>query len=187
MKKFTPTFFKLFSVTCLLTLLIITSANADKEFSSSTKIAVIDFAKITNEAKSYKSLTKSATEKRQSIEDELSTVNSKLKKRRKDLLAKQDNIDKKELAELVEEYNQDYIQKTSAINERKLKVKSAYKEATNYINKEIKDIVGEIAEAKGFDIAVQKGLLTFSKDNLDITEEVMSSLDKKIKTISIDE
>jgi len=154
---------------------------------TTSKIAVIDFARITNEAKSYKSLAESVKEKGQVVESELKKVITELKNLKEGVLKKQGFVDEQGFAELIEEYNKDYIKKTTSFNKRKLQIKSSYNESTDYINKEIKNIVKKISEQKKLDIVIQKGLLAFSKTNLDITDEIILNLDKKIKTMSIDE
>ena len=141
-------------------------------------IAVIDMQQIFQNSKQVKqindTLEKQFTGKKQVVEKESKDLQNKIEEYKKNETV----MDKKGLDSLkntIRQQEQKLQQDQSDLQKNLYEAQN--KQMTNFLDK-IKGIVKNIANNKDYDVVLPKNALLFSKDNLDITNEVTKQLNE---------
>ena len=71
------------------------------------------------------------------------------------------------------------------VDKKQNSLKKASIDGMNKVNDKIKDIIADIAKEKNLDFIVPSAQALFYKDNMDISEDVLSKLNKKITSVSV--
>lgn len=142
-------------------------------------IAVIDMQKIFQNSKQVKQindgLEKEFASQKKSLEDLGKQLQGNIDKFKKD----QSVMDSKtadNLKNSIRDQEQKYQQEQTDLQRKQFEAQN--KAMTEFLDK-IKNIVKGMAATKDVDVVLPKNALLYSKDNLDITDDVMNGLDKQ--------
>jgi Skp family chaperone for outer membrane proteins len=71
------------------------------------------------------------------------------------------------------------------LNKKQNSLKKASLDSMSKVNDKIKDIIAEIAKEKEFDVIVPASQTLYYKDGLDVSDEVLKKLNKKITKVDV--
>jgi Skp family chaperone for outer membrane proteins len=149
------------------------------------KIAVIDVDKIIQESTAIATIQKKVEKKKSEYEAEL-------EKKQKDLLADQKRIeDKKDMLskEALEKETANFEKKENTFKsfaeKKQNSLKKAWSDGMNKVNEKVRSITAEIAKEKNIDAVIQSSQTLYVKDGLDITSEVLKSLNSKLSKVDL--
>jgi Skp family chaperone for outer membrane proteins len=148
-------------------------------------VAVIDIEKISKEAVVVKNVAKIISKKRDEFQLEVTKKEKKLEKEGKEIESQKNYLSKEKL----EDKQKDFIKKVDELKDfatkRDKSLKAAYSDAIKEVNEKVGEIVAKIAEEKGLALVIPTSQVVYSVDGLDITNEVINQLNKKIKKVKV--
>ncbi len=159
--------------------------NANAENYPNTSIGVLDLNKVLVDAKAAKKAAEDIDKIAQDIENELKNSDEGMIKEQNKLLEAQ-SIMAPEAFELKRKEYEEKVQNYSISRQNKLlSVEKLIENSRNEILDQLKPILEEISETKGITVLLEKGTVLLNADTMDITEEVIKILNKKLPKIEV--
>lgn len=166
-------------------LLLISVLFFAKTLSASENLAVIDIEKISSDAKVMKYIAKKINSQREKYQKEISSKEKTLEKEKKKIEAKKNILSD----EALQKQQKKFIEKVKDLKEfagkRDKTLKTAYSESIKKVNEKVGEIVSEVAKEKQLTIVFPASKVVFSLESVDITQEVIKRLDKKMSRVSV--
>jgi outer membrane protein len=164
----------------LFFLLIFTKINAEQN------IVYVDINFIMANSKAGKNINSQIEKIHKNNISYFQKKEKELKKNEEDIIKQKNIISKEEFKKKIEilrgkanEYRKSRKEKIDKITKQRLT-------ATSKIVKELKPILADYADQNSISIIIQKKNIIIGKSNLDITNDILSLLDKKINKINLD-
>lgn len=147
---------------------------------SNKKIAVLDAPSVINR-------TKAAEDAKEMLRTQTTEAQSKIDEMEKELTKMKEDLEKKRAVMSEETYTEANLKLTQKVREFRNRAQSIQedldrqnvllkKEITDYLA----DVVKEISKEEGYDVVIAKHLLIFADDSIDISDEVLKRLDKRM-------
>lgn len=154
-------------------------------FAKEMKLAVVDLQAVLEKAIVTESFKNQREKITQSIQSELSKKEVELKKDEDNLSAKKGKISEEEFAKKVQEFNRKVSSVQKDVSEKQEKVEAALSKSFEEIQTSVAKVVNKIAKKDKINLVLPKSQVMFADDNLDITLEVITELNKTIKKVDI--
>ena len=152
------------------------------------RIAVVSMDKIQSEAKALEDLHKQRASFEKKLKDQMEKEQKALEKEKADIEKSQDILSQEALQRRVVDYQRRVNQLQRDLSEKAQAIDIAYQEALSKIQKDHLDpiIEGTIAKKK-LSIVIDGRMARTGKDiaNLDITDEVINALNKKVSSVKM--
>ena len=178
MKKFSLHIINLFLF------LFLTSSSYAESLAPAT-VAFIDQEKIYTESKAAKDINRQVLVLKEKFELELKEVESKLKKEEEELKKQQNILESAVFIEKLERF-EEKVAEFQILRQQKV---VNLDNVVNYGRKKILDkltqIIGDIANEREINIVLEKRLILVGASSLEITNDVLKSLDAEISTIEL--
>lgn len=147
--------------------------------------AIIDIQRILEESKAAKSAKNQVSKLKKKYTNEAKSGIDRLKKEEKALKKQQKALSPEAFAKKVQSFQQKYQDgKKEAFKKGKI-VEAAYAKTLGLIKDNVVKIVAEIAEERKIDLILSKGQILYSRNGVEITDEIIERLNKKLKTVTI--
>ena len=163
-----------------LILALATSAHAADQ-----KIVVVDIQRIMRDSLAAKDLKTQLDAQKQQYQGEVDAKQDKLKKERDDLEKQKAILAKDALAQKEKSFLDEYKADQKDVQEKQVAYDNAYKSAVEVIQKNVQDIINGMATEQSFTLALPTSTLIYADKTLDITEEVLKRLDKKLPKVQL--
>ena len=171
-------------ITTLAALLFL-SINSSADTYPNTSIGVLDLNKVLLDAKAAKDAAEEIDKIAKKIENQLIKSDEEMINEQNKLVEAQSimapeafELKRKEYEEKVQNYNIERQNKLMSIDKL---VESSRNEILN----NLKPILEEISESKGITVILEKGTVLLNAETMDITEEVIKSLNKELPKIEV--
>jgi Skp family chaperone for outer membrane proteins len=152
-----------------------------------TVAAVVDHQRIMRDSKAGKSIQQQLETRRKLYLDQLAKEEQRLAEVGKELARQRGVLAADVFAQKRKEYEEAVQALQRASNERRRQLDEALTAANALVRQALKEIVDELAEARGFNLVLPaSGVLLFSP-KIDITDEVMARLDRKLPSVKLPE
>ena len=149
------------------------------------KLSMIDANKIGEESIAFKT----AMEKIKSKAEESDKDAMKMQKeftKKYETLGKQKNVlSADEYNKKSDALNKEVEKEEKVLYAQRANLDKAYREANEALSKKTKAIIEKIAKEKGITIVFDKSTAIYSEASIDITKEVVSEVNKQLKSIDI--
>jgi len=152
---------------------------------SATEIAVIDVDQIVKESKAMQYLQKKVSQKQEEYQKEVTKRQNSLEKEQKSIEGKKSVLSEKAFKNEVEEFEKKVVKLRNFVDRRQNSLKKASLDAMSKINDEIKEIITDLSEEKGFDAIIPASGTLYFKNALDVSDEVLKRLNKKITRVKV--
>ena len=149
------------------------------------KIVFVDMDFLFSTSKAGKSISKQLNKIHKSNIEKISKFNETLKEDEKNLLAKKNILSEENYLKEISEFR---LKAEKLKNDRKQLIASLTKkklESTGKLVEVIRPILAEYSLKNSISIIVQKKNIIIGKSELDITQQILQLVDKKIATIKI--
>jgi Skp family chaperone for outer membrane proteins len=152
---------------------------------ASNDLLVVDTRKVIETSAAHQDLLAKVQKKNEEFRDLVQQSEAKLKKKYQDLETKKNALSQEALDKKNEEMSKEVaeLQKTSYSQHTALE--EAYRNATESLIAETKQIVAKQAKEKGYKLVIEKAVVIYSENNLDITEAVLAELNKNKPTVEV--
>lgn len=149
------------------------------------EIAVVDVQRIMKEAKAAQSIKEQVKAKQKSFQGELDEKEKSLQREDQELAKQRTLISKEEFEKKYLDFRKKASDAQQEIHEKRARLDKAFGEALATVQKQIVDIVQRVAKDKGVEVAIARSQLIYAKEELDITEPVLTSLNKELPNITV--
>lgn len=148
-------------------------------------IAVVNIQQILRESDAAKSVRTQLDNKQKEFQTEISKKEESLQKEDQ-ALAKQRNVLAKDAFEAkVAEFRKKATEVQKEVQSKKAMLDGAFERALADIQKVVTDIIGDMSKEKGFVVALPTSQILYADTKLDITSEVLSTLNKKLSKVDV--
>ena len=175
---------KIFQLTFLVMILFGLNSVAETAYPN-TSIAIVDLNLVLSDSKAAKNATKQFEAFQKSTEDEILASDKKMLEERNKLIEQQSVI----APEAFELKAKDYEKKLQTYQvekqEKLRKLEGGLQRARNEILENVKPILEELSKELGVTVILEKNSVLLSASNMDITENLIKKLNKKLPKIKV--
>ncbi len=150
-------------------------------------IAIIDVQWILREAKAVKSIRDQITKYGSKFEEEIEKDRNEIRKANQELARQRTILAPEAFAEKRRKFEQRVVEVQRLVQQRQRQLDISRNEAMNTVNKAYTTIVSSLANEKNLALIVRKSQTAFSVKTLDVTNDVLARLDKKLPTVKVAE
>ena len=150
-------------------------------------IAFIDMESILKNSKLGVSINKQIEKKTETSQNNLKQMEENIRKKDSELNAQKNIISDEEFQKKVKILNADLQNYQRALQENRNSINNYKITATGKLLKSLKPILAEYSIEKNISVIFQKKDLIIAKNSLNITDEIIKILNKKITKINLDE
>ena len=148
-------------------------------------IAVLDVEKIVKESKAMRDIQRKVNKKQDGYQKLVTKKQKALEKEQNRIESKKSVLSESALKKEIQSFEKKVEELKDFVDRRQNSLKKASIDGMSTVNDEIKEIISELAEERNLDIIVPAAQALYFKDALNISEEVLKRLDKKITKVKI--
>ena len=165
-----------------------TQVTTDAAQASDLRIAIVSMDKIQTDAKVLEDLHRQRADFEKALKAKLEKEQKAIEKEKADIEKSQDVLSQEALQRRVVEYQRRVNDFQRQISESAQSIETAYQDALNTIQKDHLDpVIQNIIAKKNLSLVIDGRMARIGKDvkDLDITDEVVSSLNKKVSSVKM--
>jgi outer membrane protein len=153
---------------------------------AATTIAVVDMQQILSESEAAKNILAQMKTRREALEKEVKTFEAALKKDEQALIAKQKTAkSKEEFAEARKMFEQKIAETRATVQKSKAAADESFNKAISELRGHILTTVSDLATERKIQLVITKQNVVIGDKGLEITSEVMTRLNAKVKAIAV--
>jgi len=152
---------------------------------NATNIAILDLEKIIKDSKAMRDIQSKVNKKQDEYQKEVSKKQNDLENEQKTIEAKKTVLSKDGFEKEVQKFEKKVDELKTYVDRKQNSLKKASMESMSKVNEIIKEIIGEISKNKNYEVIIPASQTVFFEDSLDISEEVLKKLDKKITKVDV--
>lgn len=172
-------------LTFVLTLSVMVFYSSDSH--AETKIAVVDVQSLLKDSKAAQSIEEQFVKKKKAFQDELSKQEEALLALEQDILSRKEGMSQADLEKEQKNFQDKFLAAKEKLKEQGLDLEKMVTNATLELRTEIIKVVAEMSEKENYTMVITKQNVILAEKELDITERVMTELNKRVKTIKLDD
>jgi len=150
------------------------------------KLAVVDVEKILNISEAGRSVQKQLKEKREAYQKEFTTVERKLKSSEEKIIKDKANLSAEDLAEKRQDFRKQIMQARELFQKRRSSLEKALGKSMGELRKNILQVTAEVADEGAYNMILTRDSVVIVEKSMEITDKVLSRLNKKVKKIKLD-
>ncbi|MBP7709824.1 MAG: OmpH family outer membrane protein [Rickettsiales bacterium] len=148
-------------------------------------IGILDVEKIVKESVAMKDIQNKVSKKQDEYQKEVTKKQTGLEAEQKKLEGKKNVLSKEALDKEVAAFEKKVEDLKTFVDKRQNSLKKASLDAMGKVNDKIKDIISDISKEKDLDVILPSAQALYYKDELDVSADVLSRLNKKITKVDV--
>jgi outer membrane protein len=164
----------------LSAILVLTSFSAN-----AGGVGVLDVEKIVKESAAMREIQNKVSKKQDEYQKEVTKKQTTLEAEQKKIEGKKNVLSKEAFEKESQTFEKKVDDLKAFVEKRQNSLKKASLDGMSKVNDKIKDIIADISKEKDLDIIVPASQALYYKDELDISAEVLSKLNKKITKVDV--
>lgn len=177
-------FFKFAGLFCFGTIILSTSAHAQQV---PLKIAIVDFQKILTTASAPKSVNDQIQNIRENYRKEVQKDETDLRNSNQELAQKQTLLSADAFNAERRKFEQKVLEVQKSVQQKNQNLQIAQNQAKQKIMQELRTIILNISKEKNYSLVLRREQTVIVADDFDITDQVITELNKKLPKITISE
>lgn len=157
----------------------------EEKAGTTMRIATVDVQQLINDSKAGQSIQKQLSVLRDELQKDVTAEEEKLMKEQEALAQARQKLTAEEFALKRVSFEKNVLETRSTLQRRGREIDIAANEALNQLRVEITDIVFEMAEEEDIDLVLTRQNVVAGAKSLDVTESVMSALNKEVTEIKV--
>lgn len=153
--------------------------------SAETVVGVVNTQKIMRDAKAAQSVRSQLQAKQKSFQAELDAKEKQLLAEDQSLAKQQSSVEKAAFEQKVKEFRAKAAQAQRDVQQKKAAVDKALAESLASIQNTVLAITKEVAAEKKMNLVVSSTQTLYAEPSLDITQEVLDRLNKKLPNVAV--
>ncbi len=154
-------------------------------FAEGTSIATVNYQMLMSSSSAAKSAHEQIDSKSKSMQSEISKKAEQFQKDSQELEKQRSVMAKDAFEEKKRAFAEKVTSAQKEVQSKRAILDSASEHAGNELHKTISEIVTEMAKEKGFTLVIPSSQILYGDSKLDITNEVMEKLNKKLPKVDI--
>ena len=150
-----------------------------------TKIGIVNIQKIMNDSTAAKSVRDQLQSKQKSFQAELDAKEKELLKEDQELVKQRSNMDKAAFEAKVNAFREKAAKAQGDIRTKKASLDQVFSTALEQIQTAVINITSEVAREKQLTVVISSAQVLYGDSSLDITDEVLSRLNKKLGSVPL--
>jgi outer membrane protein len=177
---------------CLLgafafTFAVLLSSPAPAEKLPKAIIAVLDFQLVMRESVAAKDISRQIKVYRQRYQGEIKGQEDALREEERKLKQQRAVLTPQSFEQKRQEFERKVIAVQRSVQDRSRQLDRSLNLALNKVQKAMLPIIAKLTKNEGYNVVVDKSQVLFAKKSLDITEVVITELDKSLPTVKVPE
>ena len=148
-------------------------------------IAVLDVDQIIKESYAMRDIQAKITKKQDEYQKEVVKKQEELESEQKRIEGKRNVLSKEAFEKETIAFEKKLDDLKTFVDKKQNSLKKASMEAMSKVNDKIKDIISDVAKEKDFDMITPASQTLYYKDELEVTDEVLKRLNKKISKVDV--
>ncbi|MBU6140649.1 MAG: OmpH family outer membrane protein [Proteobacteria bacterium] len=148
-------------------------------------IGIIDVEKIIKESSAMRDIQSKVEKKQDEYQKEVAKKQTDLESEQKRIEGKRSVLSKDAFEKETVSFEKKLDDLKTFVDKKQNSLKKASMEAMSKVNEKIKDIISDLAKEKDLDVIVPASQTLYYKDELDVTEDVLKKLNKKIVKVDV--
>ena len=150
-----------------------------------TAIGIVNIQKIMNDSLAAKSVRDQLQSKQKSFQSELDAKEKALMKEDQDLIKQRANMEKDAFEQKVKSFRERAAKAQGEIQAKKASLDKAFAGALEQIQTNVVAITASVAKEKKLNVVISSAQVLYGDASLDITDEVLSQLNKKLSSVTL--
>ncbi len=146
---------------------------------------IIDVEKIIKESSAMRDIQSKIEKKQDEYQKEVAKKQSDLESEQKRIEGKRSVLSKDAFEKETASFEKKLDDLKTFVDKRQNSLKKASMEGMSKVNDKIKDIISDLAKEKDLDVIIPASQTLYYKDELDVTDEVLKKLNKKITKVDV--
>ena len=167
------------------TLLIAAIAGFTAPAMAESNFAVVDIQKIMRESTAAKSIRTQLESKQKAYQAEIKKKEAAMQKEEKSLATQRSTLSPEAFQKKVEDFRKKATTMQKDVQTKKAALDRGFEKSLNDVQKVVNEIITSLAKEKKFSLAIPSGQLLYADPTMDITDEVLSRLNKKLPKVSV--
>ena len=152
---------------------------------SASEIGVLDVEKIVKESSAMRDIQNKISKKQDEYQKEVTKKQNELEADQKRIENKKNVLSKEALEKETKTFEKKIDDLKSFVDKKQNSLKKASLDSMGKVNDKIKEIIADISKEKGLDAIIPASQALYYKDELDISDEVLKKLNKKITKVDV--
>lgn len=149
------------------------------------KIAVVDITKVMDSSTAVQKGKVEVKSQHKKYQNDVSSKQQALKKEEAALVQQVSVLSNEDMNEKKKQFMDEVNNAHKEVQQNKIKLDTANRDMLIEVQVVIREVVAEMAEEKGLEIVLPMEPMIFSSSNLDITNEVIERLNKKLPSLEL--
>jgi outer membrane protein len=150
-----------------------------------TSIAVVDMQQILSESAAAKDILAQLKTHREKMDKEIKTIEEGLKKEEQTLIKAKETAKPEEFAKLRQAFEKKLTDSRTKVQQQRKSADAAFNKAIAQLRENIVAVVTDLATEKKIQLIITKQTVVIGDHALEVTDEVMTKLNAKIKSIKV--
>ncbi len=148
-------------------------------------LAVLDVEKIVKESTAMRDIQSKVSKKQGEYQKEVDKKQKDLEAEQKKIEGKRNVLSKEAFEKESKKFEEKVTELKALVEKKQSSLKKASVDSMSKVNEKVKEIIAEVSKEKDLDVIVPAAQTLFFKDGLDISEEVLTRLNKKITKVDV--
>lgn len=148
---------------------------------------VVDYQRILRDAKAAQAIRTQIDARRKALQDQFAKEEKRLFDADKELAKQRGVLSPEAFAEKRKAFEEDVVRVQRQAQQRRRQLDQVATIALGEVRNAMVDIVGELAEQRKFNIVLPSSAVLLFSPSIDLTDEVMTQLDKRLPTVKVPE
>lgn len=157
-----------------------------KVVAQTTNIAVVDVEKILNDSKAGQSIQSQLKKRREAFQKEFSSKENELMESEKKLVDEKASLDPEEFSKKRREFEKKLLETRNLFQKRRNSLDKGLGNAFTDLRKNIIEVTAEVSDEAKYQVVLTRDSVVIVEKSMDITDEVLKRLNKKVPTIKLD-
>jgi Skp family chaperone for outer membrane proteins len=169
----------------LITALLITHQAQAGENKYTARVAVVDVQSILEKSLAVQSIRKSIDQISQTIQQEMSAKEIEFKNSEEAITKKRGVLSDYAIEKEISAFQKKVSDAQRSIQEKRAKLEQAHTEAVSKVHENTIMIIDKMSKERGFNIAIPSSQVLYATESLNITEDVIQSLNAQLKSVPV--
>lgn len=172
-------------LTTLLTVIAFVAFSHAASAAAAGNVAVLNLQTIMRDSAAAKSIKDQLDKKQKSFQSELSSKESQLQKEEQELAKQRNVLAQDAFEQKVKDFKNKAGNAQRDMQAKKAQLDKAFGQALGEVQKSVTVILEAMAKERGFSVVIPTQQILYSDPSLDITQDVLSKLNKSLPTVSV--
>lgn len=187
--------FRIFKIVCVVAALATIAygatiqtgkAQEDNSNDGAGRVVIVDVEHLLTESKAAENISAQLKAEQEKLQEKLGDKDEELKESRDQIVAEKDTLGEEGFLAKRKEFEQEIMAARQEVSQERNEIQQAAAKAVQQLRGEIMQIVADMAEEQNFALVMTKQNIMLADKTMDVTDEIMTRLNKKVTSIKLD-